>query len=286
MQIPEWMLMEEMELSKHFQLYASAFGVDVSMTQSQPIKSIQGTHKTPSTHRPPNHVEHQGESSTPRKPTIIRIRRRSQSNPETLIPTTDEIDISSLDEATQMSIAIERKIQKTSAHGTFKTDGQGTDDDEVPDEEVSPELLDEVSGNVMTSDELQRMQDALNSMLRNRCDSVQFDQGYGEGYMTEIMVKRADGGYSEFTESNYKYLHKNDTEYMYLMCINGIIKDYRQTGLLKVLKKVKKVNLDVKHGYADPDIHDEDAEYMRDLLLLPWPDLELHLSGDEFLRCV
>ncbi|GJV98040.1 hypothetical protein Tco_1549617 [Tanacetum coccineum] len=24
----------------------------------------------------------------------------------------------------------------------------------------------------------------------------------------------------------------------------------------------------------------------RDLLILPWPDLELHLSGDEFLRCI
>ncbi|GJV88711.1 hypothetical protein Tco_1532649 [Tanacetum coccineum] len=152
------------------------------------------------------------------------------------------------------------KIQKTFAHGTFKT---GIDDDEVHDEEVSPELLDEVSGNVMTSDELQRMQDALNSMLRNKCDSVQFDQGYGEGYMTEIMVKRVDGGYSEFTELDYKYLHKNNTEDMYLMCINGIIKDYRQTGLLKVLENVKKFNLDVKHGYADPDLRDEDAEYMR-----------------------
>ncbi|GKE30213.1 hypothetical protein Tco_1445597 [Tanacetum coccineum] len=50
-------------------------------------------------------------------------------------------------------------------------DGQGTDDDDVPDEEVSPELLDEVSRKVLTSDELQRMQDALNDMLRNKCDS-------------------------------------------------------------------------------------------------------------------
>ncbi|GJU75261.1 hypothetical protein Tco_1272331 [Tanacetum coccineum] len=51
-------------------------------------------------------------------------------------------------------------------------DGQGTDDDEVPDEEVSPELLDKVSEKVMTSDELQRIQDSLNNMLRNRCDPV------------------------------------------------------------------------------------------------------------------
>ncbi|GJU25194.1 hypothetical protein Tco_1163815 [Tanacetum coccineum] len=123
--------------------------------------------------------------------------------------------------------------------------------------------------------------------------------GYMQEYMTEIVVKRADGEYLEFTESNYKYLHKNDIEDMYLMCINGIIKDYRQTKLVKsltlfiisliyennkqekrvmdikeipkfcdatmkrVLEKVKKFNLDVKHGYADLDLRDEDAEYMR-----------------------
>nr|GEX21788.1 retrovirus-related Pol polyprotein from transposon TNT 1-94 [Tanacetum cinerariifolium] len=75
-----------------------------------------------------------------------------------------------------------------------------------------------------------------------------------------IVVKRADGEYSEFLGLDYKYLHKNDIEDMYLMCINGTIKDYRQTGLLRVLEKVKKFNLDVKHGYANLDLSNEDAE--------------------------
>ncbi|GJY63724.1 hypothetical protein Tco_0465184 [Tanacetum coccineum] len=116
---------------------------------------------------------------------------------------------------------------------------------------------------------------------------VKFVQGYGQEYMEEIVVKRVDGEYLEFTESDYKYLHKNDIEDKYLMCINGKIKDYWQTGLLKslilfirigliyennkkekrvidnkeilkfcdatlkkVLEKVKKFNLDVKHGYG------------------------------------
>ncbi|GJQ93615.1 hypothetical protein Tco_0004754 [Tanacetum coccineum] len=87
--------------------------------------------------------------------------------------------------------------------------------------------------------------------------------------MTEILVKKVDGEYSKFTESYYKYLHKNDIEDMYLMCINGKIKDYRKTGplkplilFIKILEKVKKFNLDVKHGYADPYLSKEDAEYM------------------------
>nr|GEU71242.1 hypothetical protein [Tanacetum cinerariifolium] len=50
-------------------------------------------------------------------------------------------------------------------------DDQGTNDDEVPDEEVSPKLLAEVSGKGTTVDDLKRMQKALNDMMRSRCDS-------------------------------------------------------------------------------------------------------------------
>ncbi|GKG50381.1 hypothetical protein Tco_0521481, partial [Tanacetum coccineum] len=50
-------------------------------------------------------------------------------------------------------------------------DDQCIDDDKEPFEEVSPDLLDEVSRKVMTSDELQRMQNSLTVMMRNRCDS-------------------------------------------------------------------------------------------------------------------
>ncbi|GJY48983.1 elongation factor 2-like protein [Tanacetum coccineum] len=148
-------------------------------------------------------------------------------------------------------------------------------------------------------------------------------------------------------DQDYKYLHKNNIEDMYLMCINGKIKDYRQILLLgslilfirscvywervhdyqlgmesyqqkvnltaptltfqgieeeklltitsepvvgliyetskqekrvidikeipkfcyaalkRVLEKVKKFNLDVKHGYADLELRNEDAEYIK-----------------------
>ncbi|GJY21967.1 hypothetical protein Tco_0394533 [Tanacetum coccineum] len=63
------------------------------------------------------------------------------------------------------------KRQNTSEHVTFTIDDQGVDDDEIPDEEVSPKLLNEVSRKIMNSDELQRMQDAMNDMLRSRCES-------------------------------------------------------------------------------------------------------------------
>ncbi|GKD43991.1 hypothetical protein Tco_1268636 [Tanacetum coccineum] len=46
---------------------------------------------------------------------------------------------------------------------------------------------------------------------------VQYDQGHGQEFMKEIVVKRVDGEYSSFSKSDYKYLHKNDIEDMYLM---------------------------------------------------------------------
>ncbi|GJX62686.1 hypothetical protein Tco_0295586 [Tanacetum coccineum] len=146
---------------------------------------------------------------------------------------------------------------------------------------------------------------------------VQYDQGHGQEFMKEFVVKRADGEYESFSESDYKYLHKNDIKDMYLMCLDGKIK-YREAGILKslnvnltapkltfpgieekkpynnnslpfigliyenskkekrimdideipkfcdatlkrVLKEVKKINLDVKHGYADPTLSKDDA---------------------------
>ncbi|GKE33538.1 hypothetical protein Tco_1452860 [Tanacetum coccineum] len=167
----------------------------------------------------------------------------------------------------------------------------------------------EMSGNGMkwvpTTDDQKHIQDALNDMMRSQC--------HGQELMKEIVVKRADGEYIHFSKSYYKYLHKNDIEDMYLMCLNGKIK-YQETGILKslivfikssviyeivhdyqlglesnqlknnknekrimdideikkfcdatlkrILKEVKKINLDVKHGYADLTLTKNDVEFM------------------------
>ncbi|GJU34525.1 hypothetical protein Tco_1182879 [Tanacetum coccineum] len=72
-----------------------------------------------------------------------------------------------MNESTPSSSGVQKELEDFYAW----QDNQGVDDDEVNDEEVSPELLDEVYRNVMTSDELQRMQDILNDMMKNRCES-------------------------------------------------------------------------------------------------------------------
>ncbi|GJR58188.1 hypothetical protein Tco_1500350 [Tanacetum coccineum] len=53
MQIPDWMISEEMKHTKHYRIYVEVFGLDVPLTQSQPTESTQGTHKTPSAPRSP-----------------------------------------------------------------------------------------------------------------------------------------------------------------------------------------------------------------------------------------
>ncbi|GJZ32188.1 hypothetical protein Tco_0577624 [Tanacetum coccineum] len=72
--IPSWMITDEMKLMEHYQMYVEAFGVDVPMTQSQPIQSTQGTHRTNSAPRSPNPDVDEGESSVQQKSTVIRLR--------------------------------------------------------------------------------------------------------------------------------------------------------------------------------------------------------------------
>ncbi|GJX75438.1 hypothetical protein Tco_0314033 [Tanacetum coccineum] len=216
------------------------------------------------------------------------------------------------------------------------SDDQGTnDDDKVPSEEVSQELLAEMTGKGMnwvpTTNDKKRMKNALNDTIRSRCDSREehhyhlhqmksYMESYGQEYMKEIVVRRADGEYKSFTELNYKYLHKNDIEDIscviwkrvhefqlglesYQVKVNftapklispGIKekKPYTSTSLpfvrliyeyskkekrimdideipkfcdvtlKRVLKEMKKINLDVKHGYVDPSLSKDDAKFM------------------------
>ncbi|GJU01151.1 hypothetical protein Tco_1111489, partial [Tanacetum coccineum] len=63
MKIPDWMITDRMKLTENYQLYAEVFGVDVPTTQSQPIESIQGTHRTTSAPKTPNPEIAEGESN-------------------------------------------------------------------------------------------------------------------------------------------------------------------------------------------------------------------------------
>ncbi|GJU60978.1 retrovirus-related pol polyprotein from transposon TNT 1-94 [Tanacetum coccineum] len=456
MKIPEWMLTEEIKLTRHYQLYASAFqntGViwkDRRWRQSADLmiinddneeesardalirKKRKGIEKlqeltafdpTPSSSQPTT------SSSKPkpdcikkdfgainkgvRKEIAIMVVEVVQKEQETIQVelsrqvTNDLANIIKFERPTPLVEPCRVTVVRTHDHEDHHKNlhyinawlnEQGIDDDEVPSEEVSPELLVEVSEKEMTSDDIERMQNAINNMMRDGCNSGEKHQYhldqmksymenqnvwesreedltvqipkkpalYGnsrtrkyipslhkihvvlflEDDLEELntrwmkktikrfnlyaryavdhwkspwahqdhirrQLKKIDnpktstlmvnGEYLEFAESYYKYLHKSNIEDMYMMCINGIIKDYRQTRLLRslilyqnlfgliyenskkekrvmvikeipifcdatlkiLIEKVNKFNLDVKHGYADLNLSDEDAEYIK-----------------------
>ncbi|GJR42151.1 hypothetical protein Tco_1310254 [Tanacetum coccineum] len=237
------------------------------------------------------------------------------------------------------------KRQKTSEYGTFTT---GIDDDEVPSEEVTPELLDEVSGKVMTSDELQRMQNALTVMMEidviqrrrlDRADSKEINSKWNprakkyvpsmhkihafpflENDLEEWMKKtikifnlvkktiKRFNLYARYAVDHWKspwvqqdhirrqLKTRDDPEKVYseVKIVDGIeeerlltitsvpvvgliyennkkekrvmdikeIPKFCDATLKRVLEKLNKFNLDVKHCYAHPDLSNEDAEYM------------------------
>ncbi|GKA15694.1 hypothetical protein Tco_0695441 [Tanacetum coccineum] len=77
MKILDWMITEEMKLTKNYQLYDEVFGVDVPTTQSQPTVSTQGTHRKISVPRTPTPVVAEGESSDQRRSMVIRLQQKS-----------------------------------------------------------------------------------------------------------------------------------------------------------------------------------------------------------------
>ncbi|GJX03108.1 hypothetical protein Tco_0189024 [Tanacetum coccineum] len=144
-------------------------------------------------------------------------------------------------------------------------DSYATDDDKLPTEKVSQELVDEMS---QTVDEA-KLHKVVNEMLRQRCTSgdehqyhidqmqnflkndvesqkeevysnskivqiikTYWELGYEYKFITEIVARRANGSIVSIIESDYKNINKNDIEDMYLLIVHSKVDDYAETGLL------------------------------------------------------
>ncbi|GJS16934.1 hypothetical protein Tco_0411406 [Tanacetum coccineum] len=96
MQIPNWMIIEEMKHTEHYRMYAEVFGLDVPLTQSKLTESTQGTHRIPSALRSPTPKMDTAESSAPKRSTVIHFcfpeRRSTRLTPPALVPTIDKAD--------------------------------------------------------------------------------------------------------------------------------------------------------------------------------------------------
>nr|GEV98028.1 integrase, catalytic region, zinc finger, CCHC-type, peptidase aspartic, catalytic [Tanacetum cinerariifolium] len=95
------------------------------------------------------------------------------------------------------------KRQNTSEYGTYSV---GTNDDKVPTEEVSPELMEEISGEINKA----KLQKVVNDMLRQRCNSRedhQYHVDLMQNYLkSDIFRKAGRKGPKKYTLSLHKYL--------------------------------------------------------------------------------
>ncbi|GJX57311.1 hypothetical protein Tco_0287208 [Tanacetum coccineum] len=114
------MITDKRKLTKNYRMYAAVFRVDVPTTQSQPIESTQGMHRTNNAHRSPNPVADKGDSSALLKSTIIRLRipprRSTRLTPPTPIPTTVEADDIILQDTIQLSLAEQKSHDELEAN--------------------------------------------------------------------------------------------------------------------------------------------------------------------------
>ncbi|GJY27452.1 hypothetical protein Tco_0403219 [Tanacetum coccineum] len=115
MKILSWMITDEMKLIENYQMYAEAFRVDVPTTQSQPIESTQGTHRTTSAPRSPKPDVDEGESGAQQKSTIIRLyippRWSTRLTPPTPVPTIFEVEEMILQDTIQLSITEQKRTE-------------------------------------------------------------------------------------------------------------------------------------------------------------------------------
>ncbi|GJR48032.1 hypothetical protein Tco_1316135 [Tanacetum coccineum] len=177
-------------------------------------------------------------SSTPCKPSALRTR--DQEDPY------DDAHLKGENDA---------KRQKMSKYGTFmfgeSSSGQDyeskLDDDEFPTENVSQELVEEMS---QTVDEA-KLRKVVDEMLRQQCtsrDEHQYHIDQMQNFLKndildflmmilkkelpDIVARRSNGSIVSITESDYKNLTKNDIKDMYLLIINKHVYDYVKTGML------------------------------------------------------
>ncbi|GJU85734.1 hypothetical protein Tco_1293280 [Tanacetum coccineum] len=101
---------------------------------------------------------------------------------------------------------------KPSSYSSKLSSTYATNDDELPAEKVSQKLVKEMSE---TIDEA-KLRKVIVQVIKTYSEL-----GHEHKFVTEIIVRRANGSIASITEPDYKNLNKNDIEDMYLLCIIG-----------------------------------------------------------------
>ncbi|GJV84248.1 hypothetical protein Tco_1524146 [Tanacetum coccineum] len=131
MQIPAWMITDEMKHTEYCRMYAEVFGIDVPPTQSQPIESTHRTHRTTSTPRSPYPNKEAAELSALRRSNVIRLRiperRSTRLTPPAPVPTVDKADEMIIQDTLQVSLAEHKSHEEQEARENVALEGLGSD---------------------------------------------------------------------------------------------------------------------------------------------------------------
>ncbi|GJX16971.1 hypothetical protein Tco_0217803 [Tanacetum coccineum] len=101
-----------------------------------------------------------------------------------------------------------------------------------------------------------------------------WELGHEYKFITKIVARRANECIVSIAEHDYKNLNKNDIEDMYLLIMNGKVPNYEKIGIEKhkmfsiiyeplVLEGLKSYNNDVKYGYIQRDLIEDEVEYLK-----------------------
>nr|GEW18961.1 hypothetical protein [Tanacetum cinerariifolium] len=277
MRIPSWMITNEMKLTKNYQMYAEAFRVDVPVTQSQPIESTQGMHKTTSATRSPNPNVDEGESSAQRKFIVIRLhistRRSTRLTPPIPIQNINEVEDVTLQDTIQLRIAEQKSrddfearenVEKFNEHLMQMKENLQLQHDELP---IWLALKIKFEGLTTTNtpcrfsairprDQDDHHDDAYpkgeNSAKRKSIEEVYSNSkivqvikttnelAHEHKFTSEIIARTENGSIVSITDPDYNNLNKNDIEDMYLLCINS--KNVNLTATIITFSDIEKKN--------------------------------------------
>nr|GEV70742.1 Gag-Pol polyprotein [Tanacetum cinerariifolium] len=288
---------DDMMLTENYRMYVAMFGVDVPMTQSQPIESTQGMHRTISAPRSPNPETDEVESSAPRKSTIIRLfilqRRSTRLTPPTPIPTTAEDDlpiwlalnykfkrlhvfntscrpsaIGLRDQDDPHDDAHREgensaKRQKTFEHRTFMfgESSFGQDFESEPDDDEIPteKVSQEPVDEMLHAVNEAKLRKVVDEMLRQRC-TLGDEHQYHIDQMQNFL--KNDIVFSIVSKPVYDIIYKNNKKEKRVTRIQEVHK-FCDATLKRVLEGLNSYNNDVNHGYVTLSLSNEDAEYLQ-----------------------
>ncbi|GJV87202.1 hypothetical protein Tco_1531140 [Tanacetum coccineum] len=226
MQIPNWMITEEMKHTEHYRMYAEVFGLNVLLTQSQPNESTQGTHRTPSAPRSPTPKMDTAESSAPKRSTVIYFRLPERRS----IRLTPPASMTTVDKADEM--ILQDTLQVRSENVIDDSLPPRNDEPKIPGTRLEPRSDKESPKVEITNDEEVEI---TNVVIHVNVNEEEDEITDGRSYrivMVESLPTMVDTHIKEQVKKQVpETVHRSVPVYVVVGMISGVTKDFKRKRL-------------------------------------------------------